>query len=210
MSTAPRRADLRRILSDSAAASHPFRPHRSRPTAPRSYGFRYVQLTNFPGTPDEGTFTAHFIHSNVEQTGAFNTDNDLLNNIQHCTRFASLSNLMDVPTDCPQRERRGWLGDAQLSAETTINNFDMAGFYTKWLRDIRDSQEFLGTKGQIPDCVPFYGHGGLPADPACTYAKQTLTHPPSPLLAVDSPPVPWATCPAPPQGPRLTPSSRTG
>ena len=69
------------------------------------YGFRYVQLTNFPGVPDEGTFTAHFIHSAVGQTGAFNSDNDLLNNIQHCTRFASLSNLMDVPTDCPQRER---------------------------------------------------------------------------------------------------------
>jgi hypothetical protein len=69
------------------------------------YGFRYVQLTNFPGVPDEGTFTAHLIHSAVGQTGAFNSDNDLLNNIQHCTRFASLSNLMDVPTDCPQRER---------------------------------------------------------------------------------------------------------
>ena len=140
------------------------------------YGFRYVQVLNFPGTPDEGTFTAHFIHSNVEQTGAFNTDNDLLNNIQHCTRYASLSNLMDVPTDCPQRERRGWLGDAQLSAETTISNFDMAGFYTKWLRDIRDSQEFLNSKGQIPDCVPFYGHGGLPADPAWSAAFPFITN----------------------------------
>ena len=140
------------------------------------YGFRYVQLTNFPGTPDEGTMTAHFIHSAVGQTGAFNTDNDLLNNIQHCTRFASLSNLMDVPTDCPQRERRGWLGDAQLSAETTISNFDMSGFYTKWLRDIRDSQEFLSTKGEIPDCVPFYGHGGLPADPAWSAAYPFITN----------------------------------
>ena len=236
------------------------------------YGFRFVQLTNFPGTPDEGTFTAHFVHSNVEQTGAFNSDNDLLNSIQHCTRFASLSNLMDVPTDCPQREReprastaacpcaalacarmraracacarvrtcarmctrvharvhararaaspstaacntpvrarrvhaervrpprrsltgpfsptppplsdlrvagRGWLGDAQLSAETTISNFDMAAFYTKWLRDIRDSQEFLGSKGEIPDCVPFYGHGGLPADPAWSAAFPFITN----------------------------------
>jgi alpha-L-rhamnosidase len=72
------------------------------------YGFRYVQITNFPGVPDEGTMLAHFIHSDVEQVGGFSTSNGLLNTVQHCTRFASLSNLMDVPTDCPQRERRGW------------------------------------------------------------------------------------------------------
>lgn len=140
------------------------------------YGFRYVQLTNFPGTPDEGTFTAHFIHSNVEQTGAFNSDNQRLNNIQHMTRYASLSNLMDVPTDCPQRERRGWLGDAQLSTEVTISNFDMGAFYTKFLRDIRDSQVFLGNEGQVPDCVPFYNHGGLPADPAWSAAYPFITN----------------------------------
>ncbi len=137
---------------------------------PIDYGFRYVQVLNFPGTPDEGTFTAHFIHSNVPQTGAFNSNNNLLNKIQHCTRFASLSNLMDVPTDCPQRERRGWMGDAQLSCETTISNFDMAAFYTKWLRDMRDSQLLLNHGGQLPDCVPYYGHGALPGDPAWTAA----------------------------------------
>ena len=126
--------------------------------------------------PDEGSFTAHFIHSAVGQAGGFNTDNDRLNQIQHCTRFASLSNLMDVPTDCPQRERRGWLGDAQLSCETTISNFDMSAFYTKWLRDIRDSQAFLGSKGEVPDCVPFYGHGGLPADPAWSAAFPFITN----------------------------------
>jgi len=142
------------------------------------YGFRYVQVKNFPGVPDEASFTALFTHSNVEPTGEFNTNNALLNNIQHCTRYASLSNLMDVPTDCPQRERRGWLGDAQLSAETTISNFDMAAFYTKFLRDIRDSQLFYtpSNNGSIPDCVPFYGHGGLPADPAWSAAYPLITH----------------------------------
>ena len=106
------------------------------------YGFRYMQLTGFPGVPGTADFSAQFTHSAVEATGAFDSSNALLNNIQHCHRYASLSNLMDVPTDCPQRERRGWLGDAQLSAETTIANFDMGAFYTKFLRDIRDSQLF--------------------------------------------------------------------
>ena len=51
-----------------------------------------------------------------------------------------MSNFIDIPTDCPQRERRGWLGDAQLSAETTIYNFDMAASYTKYVQDIQDAQ----------------------------------------------------------------------
>jgi len=141
------------------------------------YGFRYVQLTNWPGVPNEASFSALFTHTAVPPTGEFNSDNVVLNKIQHCHRYASLSNLMDVPTDCPQRERRGWLGDAQLSAETTISNFDMAAFYTKFLRDIRDSQLFYtpSNNGSIPDCVPFYGHGGLPADPAWSAAYPLIT-----------------------------------
>jgi alpha-L-rhamnosidase len=48
------------------------------------YGFRYVQVTNWPGVPDESSFSAQFTHSAVEPTGAFNTNNELLNNIQVC------------------------------------------------------------------------------------------------------------------------------
>ena len=142
------------------------------------YGFRFVQVTNFPGVPNEGSFLALFIHSDVPQTGSLTTDNHAINAIQHATRFASLSNLMDIPTDCPQRERRGWLGDAQLSCETTIHNFDMAAFYTKWMRDIRDSQSFYNSThhGSIPDCVPYYGHGALPADPAWSAAYPLITN----------------------------------
>lgn len=85
-----------------------------------------------------------------------------------------------VPTDCPQRERRGWLGDAQLSAEFTIHNFDMAATYTKFLRDIRDTQLFVAKEnkgdGAVPDCVPWYHHGGLPADPAWGVAYTLITY----------------------------------
>ena len=90
------------------------------------FGFRYAQIENWPGAPSESNFEALFVHSLVEQTGALSTSSALLNRVQHATRMASLSNLLDVPSDCPQRERRGWLGDGQLSAETTIANFDMA------------------------------------------------------------------------------------
>ena len=131
------------------------------------YGFQYAQVTNFPGTPDLSTMTAYTVNSAVGSSSAIETSNALLNRVQLATRAASISNLMDVPTDCPQRERRGWLGDAQLSMETVVHNFDAAAFYKKWLDDIKDAQFF---DGRLGDCAPFYNHGGLPADPAWSAA----------------------------------------
>jgi hypothetical protein len=78
-------------------------------------GFRYVQVENYPGVPGEDALRSHFTHSEVPQAGEFSSSNGVLNAIQHATRYASLSNLVSVPTDCPQRERFGWLGDAQVS-----------------------------------------------------------------------------------------------
>jgi alpha-L-rhamnosidase len=77
------------------------------------YGFRYVQINGWPGVPGEEAVAAHFVHSAVPQSGEFSSSNELLNAVQHATRFASWSNMMDIPTDCPQRERFGWLGDAR-------------------------------------------------------------------------------------------------
>lgn len=133
------------------------------------YGFRYVQVSGFPGVPNEGTVTALFIHSDVSQSGNFASSSALLNEVQHATRYSVLSNLMDIPTDCPQRERRGWLGDAQVSLDTVLANFDAAAFYTKWVRDLSDAQALnaatLNASGALPDCVPYYGHGHLESDP---------------------------------------------
>ena len=107
------------------------------------YGFRYVQIEGFSGNnPGENALTAYFIHSEFPQSGEFSSSSQLLNKIQHATRFASWSNLMHVPTDCPQRERRSWLADVQLSFETVIHNIDCGAFYkiffTKWLNDFAD------------------------------------------------------------------------
>ena len=70
-----------------------------------------------------------------------------------------MSNYQSIPTDCPQRERRGWLGDAQLSCETNMHNFDMAAAYTSFIQQIGDAQ---GPRGSVPDCVPFYGPSPAP------------------------------------------------
>ena len=117
-----------------------------------------VQLEGYPGVPGEKSVTAHFTHSDFPQSGQFSSSSGVLNAIQHATQYASWSNLMDVPTDCPQRERRGWLGDAQLSFETVIHNIDGGAFYSKWLRDFADTQVYdnatLGTNGTLPGTIP--------------------------------------------------------
>lgn len=127
------------------------------------HGFRYLELTGFPGTPTLESIEGRVVHSAVEPVGGFVCSNSLINHIHRNVLWGQLSNLMSVPTDCPQRnERMGWMGDAQLSAEEAIYNFDMAGFYTKWLKDIREAQ---AEDGSVPDVVPPYW-SNYPADPA--------------------------------------------
>jgi alpha-L-rhamnosidase len=159
------------------------------------YGFRYVQVNGYPGVPGEEALLAHFVHSDVPQSGEFSSSSPLLNAIQHATRFASWSNLMDVPTDCPQRERRGWLGDAQLSFETVIHNIDGGGFYTKWLNDFADTQVYdnrtMNSDGALPDCIPFYGHGHTDSDPGWGFAAWEITDKFSDYFADDVFDVQW-------------------
>jgi len=127
------------------------------------HGFRYVEVKGFPGTPNLGSLEGCVVHSAVEPTGSFVCSNSLVNQIHKNVIWGQLSNLMSVPTDCPQRdERMGWMGDAQLTAEEAIHNFGMAGFYTKYIMDIGDSQK---EDGSVPDVVPTYW-SLYPADPA--------------------------------------------
>ncbi len=127
------------------------------------HGFRYVEVIGFPGVPSINNLQGVSVHTDVEPTGGFACSNPLINEIHKIIVWSQLSNLMGVPTDCPQRdERMGWMGDAQLTAEEAIYNFDMAAFYTKWARDIRLAQK---EDGSVPDVVPPYWNL-YPADPA--------------------------------------------
>jgi alpha-L-rhamnosidase len=129
-------------------------------------------LADVPGEPGIDTLRGRFVHSDVPRTGSFRCSNDLVNRIHRNILWGQLSNLMSIPTDCPQRdERHGWLGDAHLSAEEAILNFDMAAFYTKYLEDIRFAQK---EDGSLPDVVPAYMPRLYPADPAWSSAYAIL------------------------------------
>lgn len=130
------------------------------------HGFRYAEISGFPGVPTPENIRGCFVHTDVERTGQFACSNELINRIHQNILWGQLSNLNSLPTDCCQRdERYGWLGDAHLAAEQAIFNFDMANVYAKFLDDIRQAQKATGS---LPDIAPNYlgPDGTHPADPA--------------------------------------------
>lgn len=105
------------------------------------HGFRYIELLGYPGIPTEETVTGIVIHSDTPPTGTFECSDPLINQLQHNIVWGQKGNFVDVPTDCPQRdERLGWTGDAQVFIRTAAFNMNVAGFFTKWMRDLEDAQ----------------------------------------------------------------------
>ena len=128
------------------------------------HGFRYAEISGPEAAVRAAQVEGCFVHSDVEGVGNFRCSNAVLNGIHENVRRGLLSNLAGIPTDCPQRdERHGWLADARVAAESAVFNFDMAAFYRKFLRDIRDAQD---AEGRLPDFVPAYLARLAPADPA--------------------------------------------
>lgn len=117
------------------------------------HGFRYVEVTGFPGVPQLTNLTGCVVHTACERTGSFECGNDLINRIHRATIWSQRSNLMGYPMDCPQRdERLGWFGDALVSMEEAMCNFDMPLFYRHWLDGVKMNQN--ETNGDISIISP--------------------------------------------------------
>lgn len=105
------------------------------------HGFRYVEVTGYPGAPKLDDLLGCVVHTATESIGEFTCDNELINRIHRATRWAQRSNLMGYPMDCPQRdERLGWFGDAMVSMEEAMFNFDLPLFYRQWLNGVQFNQ----------------------------------------------------------------------
>ena len=121
------------------------------------FGFRFIRLDSFPGTPAPEQFTAVAMHSHMKRTGRLSSSNPLLNRLFSNVVWGQRGNFLDVPTDCPQRdERLGWTGDAQAFVKTASYNYDVEKFFTKWLADMAADQ---CEDGSIPHVIPACGTG---------------------------------------------------
>ena len=117
------------------------------------FGFRYAQVVgDMPIKPED--FTAIAVYSDMEQTGDFTCSNELVNRLVQNTRWSMKGNFLDVPTDCPTRERLGWTGDAQIFFDTGAYLMNTAPFFRKWLRDMADD---VYPNGLIPAVIPYSG-----------------------------------------------------
>lgn len=117
------------------------------------HGFRYAEVSGWPGVFDPSAVTAVVIHSDMERTGWFETSHELVNKLHDNVIWGLRGNFLYVPTDCPQRdERLGWTGDIQVFAPTASFLYDVRGFLDSWLRDLALEQEHEG--GIVPFVVP--------------------------------------------------------
>ena len=116
------------------------------------HGFRYAEVTGYPGTLKADDIRAIVVGSDNPPTGTFESSDPDLNRLYENIVWSQRGNFLSVPTDCPQRdERLGWMGDAQVFAPTAARNADVAAFFTKWLVDVDDGQ---GTNGDFADVSP--------------------------------------------------------
>ena len=116
------------------------------------HGFRFVEVKGLRSQPDKSILEAKVVASDQPRTGHFACSNPMLNQLYKNVNRSHVSNMIGVPTDCPQRDERcGWMGDAYIFAQASIFNRDMAAFYNKWIIDIMDAQSERGT---FPDIAP--------------------------------------------------------
>jgi len=106
-------------------------------------GFRYVEITGYPGIPGRSDVVARRVHSDVETTGQFTSSDTLLNRIHELTASTELDNHQSVPTDGIEQEKLPWI-DAGRMTDSTFMNFGLQRLYRKWMDDVRDSQDDAG------------------------------------------------------------------
>ena len=114
-------------------------------------GYRYVLLEGWPEEVKPENFVSIAIYSVLQETGSFSCSNDKINQLMKNSRWSQKSNFVDVPTDCPTRERAGWTGDINVFCETACYYTDVRKFLYKYLKDMLTLQR---EDGNLPFIVP--------------------------------------------------------
>ena len=119
------------------------------------YGFRYLIIENLD-IDSLSEIKAVFVHQDIARRSGFECSNELLNTLFKCGIRATYSNMFHMPTDCPTREKYGWMNDAQSSAEQILTDFHAEKLLKRWSVDICDA---LDDKKGLPGIVPTFGWG---------------------------------------------------
>jgi alpha-L-rhamnosidase len=120
------------------------------------HGFRYVEVTGYPGTPTLDSIKGNVVSSiGGDPVAQLTTSSDLVNRMWSIGIWGQRGNFLSIPTDCPQRdERLGWMGDAGVFWRTGTYNFDIAAFSQKFMQDIADAQTPKGAFTNVsPDTL---------------------------------------------------------
>jgi alpha-L-rhamnosidase len=126
------------------------------------HGFRYVEVTGYPGTPTLDALKGEVVSSiSNEPAARLVTSSELVNMMWSIGTWGQRGNFLSIPTDCPQRdERLGWMGDAGVFWRTGSYNFDIAAFSQKFIQDIVDAQTSQGAFSNVtPNTLPWGGEG---------------------------------------------------
>lgn len=117
------------------------------------HGFRYAEISGWPGELNPDDVQAVVIHNDLERTGWFECSDELLNRFHENVVWSMRGNFLSIPTDCPQRdERLGWTGDLQVFCPTASFLYDVSGFLSSWLKDLAWDQKERG--GIVPFIIP--------------------------------------------------------
>lgn len=111
------------------------------------FGFRYVCLEGYDRALEQDDFVAIAVYSDMSETGDFNCSHELINKLVENSRWSQKGNFLDVPVDCPTRERNAWTGDNQIYVRTATDFMDVYSFYEKWLKDQTIEQYGSGKVG---------------------------------------------------------------
>ena len=130
------------------------------------HGYRYLQVTGLPAsyTPTADTLTALQTHADNASASTLETSDSLVNTIRRMSRYSIMSNMQSVFTDCPHREKLGWLADMLQSLGSIDREFDVAAHLRLMVRHMAESQQ---PNGLVPDIAPemtVFG-GGFRDDP---------------------------------------------
>ncbi|WP_329236436.1 glycoside hydrolase family 78 protein [Actinoallomurus sp. NBC_01490] len=149
-----RRAEARDVYVCSGAPVEVYEP------AFTFHGFRYVELSGYPGVPEPGDVVGAVLHSDTPWTGAFSCSDPDVERLHANIRWGQRGNFVSVPTDCPQRdERLGWLADAQVFLPTAARGADVSAFFAGWMEDVLAGQDEDGAFGDVAPKVSILREG---------------------------------------------------